>query len=228
MPGTAHRVADDDPLRATVPRNGCTFRADGEPFGPDSREQDRLAVHLARDAPPSGTWRDPDALAKIGTGWLFGIGGHSSIGIPTMEPCVNRRRFSVSRRLAHRFPVKERPCRTRVPSVFPSSLAPPKGRMSAHAARFVHGQLRKRDGVDPELIDVGALMHRFDENGEGTGDPAVRREHGPGRRHRAVAPEYNHAMPGLLKHVLDSCLKEYIHKAGASSRCPRDRSAGPG
>ena len=29
----------------------------------------------------------------------------------------------------------------------------------------------------------------------------------------SVAPEYNHAMPGLLKHVLDSCLKEYIHKA---------------
>ena len=28
-----------------------------------------------------------------------------------------------------------------------------------------------------------------------------------------VTPEYNHAMPGLLKHVLDSCLKEYIHKA---------------
>jgi NAD(P)H-dependent FMN reductase len=28
-----------------------------------------------------------------------------------------------------------------------------------------------------------------------------------------VAPEYNHAMPGLLKHVLDSCLQEYIHKA---------------
>jgi NAD(P)H-dependent FMN reductase len=28
-----------------------------------------------------------------------------------------------------------------------------------------------------------------------------------------VAPEYNHSFPGLLKHVLDSCLKEYIHKA---------------
>jgi NAD(P)H-dependent FMN reductase len=28
-----------------------------------------------------------------------------------------------------------------------------------------------------------------------------------------VAPEYNHGYPGLLKHVLDSCLKEYIHKA---------------
>ena len=28
-----------------------------------------------------------------------------------------------------------------------------------------------------------------------------------------VVPEYNHSFPGLLKHVLDSCLKEYIHKA---------------
>jgi NAD(P)H-dependent FMN reductase len=28
-----------------------------------------------------------------------------------------------------------------------------------------------------------------------------------------VSPEYNHSFPGLLKHVLDSCLKEYIHKA---------------
>src|SRR5437588_7003062 len=25
--------------------------------------------------------------------------------------------------------------------------------------------------------------------------------------------EYNHSFPGLLKHVLDSCLDEYIHKA---------------
>src|SRR3989449_4988718 len=28
-----------------------------------------------------------------------------------------------------------------------------------------------------------------------------------------VAPEYNHGYNGLLKHVLDSCLKEYVHKA---------------
>src|SRR5262245_18167150 len=28
-----------------------------------------------------------------------------------------------------------------------------------------------------------------------------------------VSPEYNHSFPGLLKHVLDSCLSEYIHKA---------------
>src|SRR5947199_3144331 len=28
-----------------------------------------------------------------------------------------------------------------------------------------------------------------------------------------VCPEYNPGYSGLLKHVLDSCLKEYIHKA---------------
>ena len=26
-------------------------------------------------------------------------------------------------------------------------------------------------------------------------------------------PEYNHGYPGMLKHILDSNLKEYIHKA---------------
>ncbi|MEP6922773.1 MAG: NAD(P)H-dependent oxidoreductase, partial [bacterium] len=28
-----------------------------------------------------------------------------------------------------------------------------------------------------------------------------------------IVPEYNHGYPGLLKHVLDSNLKEYVHKA---------------
>ena len=28
-----------------------------------------------------------------------------------------------------------------------------------------------------------------------------------------VIPEYNHSFPGLLKHALDTNLKEYIHKA---------------
>jgi NAD(P)H-dependent FMN reductase len=88
-----------------------------------------------------------------------------------------------------------------------------KGRMSAHAARFVHEQLRTRDGVESELIDVGALTHRFDDNGEGTADPAFAASMTRADAIVLVAPEYNHAMPGLLKHTLDSCLKEYIHKA---------------
>ena len=88
-----------------------------------------------------------------------------------------------------------------------------RGRMSAHAARLVAGELGKRDGVCTELIDVGELEHRFDESGQGTGDPGFTASMARADAIVIVTPEYNHAMPGLLKHVLDSCLKEYIHKA---------------
>ncbi len=88
-----------------------------------------------------------------------------------------------------------------------------KGRLSAHAARLVHGELQKREGVQTELIDVGSLMHQLDDNGQGTADPAFAESMNRADAIVLVAPEYNHAMPGLLKHVLDSCLQEYIHKA---------------
>jgi NAD(P)H-dependent FMN reductase len=88
-----------------------------------------------------------------------------------------------------------------------------KGRMSAHAARLVSQELQKRDGVSTELIDIGCLEHHFDDNGQGTGDPRFAASMAKADAIVLVAPEYNHAMPGLLKHVLDSCLKEYIHKA---------------
>jgi NAD(P)H-dependent FMN reductase len=88
-----------------------------------------------------------------------------------------------------------------------------KGRMSAHAARFVWRELGKRQGVCTELIDIAALEHSFDDNGQGTGDPRFAASMARADGIVIVAPEYNHAMPGLLKHVLDSCLKEYIHKA---------------
>jgi NAD(P)H-dependent FMN reductase len=88
-----------------------------------------------------------------------------------------------------------------------------KGRMSAHAARYVSHKLQQRDGVSTELIDIGQLQHRLDDNGQDTGDPAYSASMARADAIVIVAPEYNHAMPGLLKHVLDSCLKEYIHKA---------------
>ena len=88
-----------------------------------------------------------------------------------------------------------------------------KGRMSAHAARFVCQELQKREGVRTELIDIADLDHRLDDNGQGTADPRFAASMTLADAIVLVAPEYNHAMPGLLKHVLDSCLKEYIHKA---------------
>jgi NAD(P)H-dependent FMN reductase len=85
--------------------------------------------------------------------------------------------------------------------------------MSAHAATFVHGELGKRDGVVTELLDVARLSVHLDDNGEGSGDAAFSASMARADAVVLVAPEYNHAMPGLLKHVLDSCLKEYVHKA---------------
>ena len=88
-----------------------------------------------------------------------------------------------------------------------------RGRMSAHAAQFLVQELEKREAVSTELIDIGALEHHLDDNGQGTGDPRYAEQMARADAIVIVAPEYNHAMPGLLKHVLDSCLKEYIHKA---------------
>lgn len=89
---------------------------------------------------------------------------------------------------------------------------PRKGRMSAHAARFVADELRKRDGVTTELIDIAELSVAVDDAGEAARDPRFSEAmlHADGIV--IVAPEYNHGIPGLLKHVLDTCLQEYIHK----------------
>ena len=88
-----------------------------------------------------------------------------------------------------------------------------KGRASEDAARFVLGEVAKREGVETELIDVRGLNLAMDDEGESIKDARF-----SGQMSRAdalviVVPEYNHGYPGLLKHALDTNLKEYIHKA---------------
>ena len=72
---------------------------------------------------------------------------------------------------------------------------------------------KKRAGVETEFIDVRTLPMRLDDAGEQMKDPkfASTIERCDGLI--IVTPEYNHGCPGLLKHALDMCLKEYIHKA---------------
>lgn len=88
-----------------------------------------------------------------------------------------------------------------------------KGRASENVAKFVHAEVVKREGVETELIDIRNLNIPIDDAGEAVKDSAfsatVERADGL----LLVVPEYNHGYPGLLKHVLDTNLKEYIHKA---------------
>ncbi|HSA93653.1 MAG TPA: NAD(P)H-dependent oxidoreductase [Terriglobales bacterium] len=87
-----------------------------------------------------------------------------------------------------------------------------KGRMSAHVAHFVHGELLKRKGVTSEVIDIAKLPLPVDDAGEAIKDAGFSEKMNRADGLVIVSPEYNHSFPGLLKHVLDSCLKEYIHK----------------
>jgi NAD(P)H-dependent FMN reductase len=88
-----------------------------------------------------------------------------------------------------------------------------KGRMSAHAARFMVEQIERRQGVTTDLIDLSKLPAPIDDAGESIKDPAFAEKMTMADALVLVTPEYNHSFPGLLKHVLDTCLKEYIHKA---------------
>ncbi|HYO92809.1 MAG TPA: NADPH-dependent FMN reductase [Pyrinomonadaceae bacterium] len=88
-----------------------------------------------------------------------------------------------------------------------------QGRASELVANFVLGEVAKRDNVETELIDIRRLRLTTEDAGE-----AIKDAHFSASINRAdalviVVPEYNHGYPGLLKHALDTNLKEYIHKA---------------
>ena len=83
-----------------------------------------------------------------------------------------------------------------------------KGRMSAHAAALVLSELAKSEGVETELIDIAKMPLPVDDAGEAIKDAAFSAKMQRADGIVIVSPEYNHGYPGLLKHVLDSCLKE--------------------
>ena len=88
-----------------------------------------------------------------------------------------------------------------------------KGRASENVAKFVFGEVQKREGVETELIDLRDLNLPVDDAGEQIKDPKFSATLERADGIVIVTPEYNHGYPGMLKHVLDSNLKEYIHKA---------------
>ena len=88
-----------------------------------------------------------------------------------------------------------------------------KGRASENVARFMHGEVSKHDGVETELIDIRDLNLSMDDEGEAIKDARFSEQMNRADALVIVVPEYNHSYPGLLKHALDTNLKEYIHKA---------------
>src|ERR1051326_2407244 len=88
-----------------------------------------------------------------------------------------------------------------------------QGRMSVQAAQLVKNEIGRRQGVETELIDIAQLSLATHDAGEALKDPSFSEKMARADALVLVVPEYNHGYPGLLKHVLDTCLKEYIHKA---------------
>src|SRR5918911_4917549 len=88
-----------------------------------------------------------------------------------------------------------------------------QGRMSVHVAELMRAEIEKRPGITTDLIDIATLPIPVNDAGETAKSADFSEKMNRADALVIVAPEYNHGYPGLLKHVLDTNLKEYIHKA---------------
>ena len=88
-----------------------------------------------------------------------------------------------------------------------------KGRASENVAKFLFEETRKREGVETELVDIRDIPLTTDDAGEAIKDSGFSAIVSRADALVLVVPEYNHGYPGMLKHLLDTNLKEYIHKA---------------
>lgn len=88
-----------------------------------------------------------------------------------------------------------------------------QGRQTEHVAQFIFAEVKKRQEIETELIDIRNLPLKLNDAGEQMKDPAFSVTVKRADALVLVVPEYNHGYPGLLKHALDMNLEEYIHKA---------------
>src|SRR5881392_1541625 len=88
-----------------------------------------------------------------------------------------------------------------------------QGRASEYAAHFVVDHVAKRSEMRTDLFDIRNIRLSIDDAGEAIKDPKFSATVNEADALIFVVPEYNHSFPGLLKHVLDTNLKEYVHKA---------------
>lgn len=95
-------------------------------------------------------------------------------------------------------------------------------RVSIHAARLVKKIGESFDETETMLVDPKDFKFEGDGNDPEGKDPRYTEITARADGFFIVAPEYNHSFPGSLKRMLDSELKNYIHKpvafGGASSQ----------
>ncbi|NOT49304.1 MAG: NAD(P)H-dependent oxidoreductase [Acidobacteria bacterium] len=92
-----------------------------------------------------------------------------------------------------------------------------KDRESEDVAKWVLAKMQERDDIEPRFFDVCDFDLPRGHYGTEIGDsfPEWRDAVIEADGLVIVTPEYNHGYPGVLKSVLDTLLKEYIHKAVA-------------
>ncbi|MEP6569189.1 MAG: NAD(P)H-dependent oxidoreductase [Acidobacteriota bacterium] len=92
-----------------------------------------------------------------------------------------------------------------------------KHRNSVHPAKWLVGEMEKRDDIQTQLFDVSEFALPQDDYGQEIKElfpdwrDAIIKADGL----VIVTPEYNHGYSGSLKAVLDLLLREYVHKAVA-------------
>jgi NAD(P)H-dependent FMN reductase len=98
-----------------------------------------------------------------------------------------------------------------------------KGRKSIHAANLILEVAQSMEEVEATLVDPRDYHFSGDGNDPINKDPRYSKITLESDGFFVVVPEYNHSFPGSLKMLLDSELKNYIHKPVAFASV----SAGP-
>ena len=92
-----------------------------------------------------------------------------------------------------------------------------KNRQSEHVAKWLSSKMEEREDIETQLFDVRDFDLPRDHYGTEIGEqfPEWRDAIIKADGLVIVTPEYNHGYSGTMKSVLDTLLKEYIHKAVA-------------
>jgi NAD(P)H-dependent FMN reductase len=86
------------------------------------------------------------------------------------------------------------------------------GRRSENAAKLVETVGKGISEIEVKLVDPLDYRFPFDGNDPENKDPSYTELTARADGFFIVTPEYNHSFPGTLKRMLDSELKNYIHK----------------